>query len=81
MKQLFKVETNKYENYYVFASSYDEAARKVENHYISEKLKKEEEKENSIFDSDGSLNPFYGTKDEESIEIRGIEKVKGNVIF
>lgn len=74
MKQLFEVQSTKFERVLVFAGSYDEAGRKAENHWIEE----QQEKENSILDEDGSLN--IGRK-KELPQIKRIELVTDKVIY
>lgn len=80
MKTLYKVATSDYSagEYLVFANSYDEAARKVENHYIEKKI---DEKENEqFFDEDGSLN-FLQPKRKEEFAIRRVEIVEATIIM
>jgi hypothetical protein len=72
MKKIFKIKVDdRYKDYYVIASSYDDAAKKIVK--VIEK-EKEEKVQSGILDHDGSLKPeITGNGAEEKIIVRTIE--------
>lgn len=67
-----------YRDYYVAASSFNEAEKKI----CLQKMKEKEEKKISIFDSDGSLRPevTQNAKDEP-IVVQKIEMLTDDIIL
>jgi len=68
MKELYRVKTKTWSEYYVFASSYDEAARKVEQKII-------DESSGSVLTEDGSLKSGLGFD-----SIIGVEKIGDKLV-
>lgn len=81
MKTLYKVGTNiGYKPIFVFATGYDNAAKRVLEYLLDQQEKEAEEK--SVVADDGSLNlsPFKG-READLPEIQSVEVVTNHIIY